>query len=214
MMTGLKMQMKGVLIRMLDLDKKQGIKDNLAAEVGAAETEIIWKRAKEILKDIEAKYPDLPKGQQMHTAFIFPAAAVQLAVREIKGDAEIGFRAVSEFSWASSRKMGESLRKMARIPGFKSLFVKMWDPISRKSFGPDAGFQNIFYPKKKGEYKMDITACPYNRYFTELGVPELTKIFCINDECAYGDIPGLEFIRTQTLGKGGEKCDFYIRVKK
>ena len=55
---------------------------------------------------------------------------------------------------------------------------------------------------------MDITACPYNRYFTELGVPELTKIFCINDECAYGDIPGLEFIRTQTLGKGGEKCDF------
>ena len=199
---------------MLDLDKKQGIKENLIAEIGAEETERIWNRAEEILKDIEVKYPDLPKGQQMHAAFIFPAAAVQLAVKEIKGDAEIGYRAISRFSWERSKAMGAKLRKMAKIPGFKRFFVKMWDPISRKSFGTDAGFQNVFYPKKKGEYKMDIIACPYNQYFTELGTPELTEIFCINDECTYGDIPGLEFIRTQTLGKGGEKCDFYIRVKK
>lgn len=199
---------------MLDLDKKQGIKENLIAEVGAEETEKIWNRAKEILKDIEAKYSDLPKGQQMHTAFIFPAAAVQLAVREIKGDDEIGYRAISKFSWAKSKAMGEKLSKMTKIPGFKQLFVKMWDPISRKSFGLDAGFKNVFYPKKKGECKMDIIACPYDQYFTELGTPELTKIFCINDEYTYGNIPGLEFIRTQTLGKGGEKCDFYIRVKK
>ena len=45
-----------------------------------------------------------------------------------------------------------------------------------------------------------------------LGTPELTQIFCINDECTYGDIPGLEFIRKTTLGTGGDKCDFYIRV--
>ena len=94
------------------------------------------------------------------------------------------------------------------------MFIKMWDPISKKMFGPDAGFKNVFYPKKKGEYKMDIVQCPYNTYFTELGTPELTKIFCINDECTYGDIPGLEFIRHTTLGTGGDKCDFYIRLKK
>lgn len=199
---------------MLDLDKKQGIKENLIAEVGVVEAEKIWNRAKEILKEIEDKYPDLSKGQQMHASFIFPAAAVQLAIKEIKGDAEIGYRAISKFSWSSSREKGESLQKMAKIPGFTQLFVKLWDPISHKFFGPDAGFENVFYPKKKGEYKMDIIACPYNRYFTELGTPELTKIFCINDECTYGDIPGLEFSRSQTLGKGGEKCDFYIRVQK
>lgn len=49
---------------------------------------------------------------------------------------------------------------------------------------------------------------------SELGTPELTEIFCINDECTYGDIPGLEFIRHTTLEKGGDKCDFYIRVVK
>ena len=61
---------------------------------------------------------------------------------------------------------------------------------------------------------MDIVQCPYNNLFAELGTPELTKIFCINDECTYGDIPGLDFIRHTTLGTGGDKCDFYVRVQK
>ena len=47
-----------------------------------------------------------------------------------------------------------------------------------------------------------------------LELPELTKIFCINDECTYGDIPGLEFIRHTTLGTGGDRCDFYVRVQR
>ena len=199
---------------MADLDKKTAIKERLIAKVGKEEAEKIWIRAKENLRKIEERYSDISKGERMHTDFIFPSAAIQLAIKEIENDPQIGYEAISEHSWEKSRKMGEKLKKMAKIPGFKSFFVKLWDPISRKSFGSDSGFKNVFYPKKKGEYKMDITQCPYNRYFTELGTPELTKIFCINDECTYGDIPGLEFIRHTTLGTGGDKCDFYIRVKK
>lgn len=198
----------------MDLDSKIGIKEGLVAEVGKEEAEKIWSRAKEILVQIEEKYPDLPKGMQMHIGFIFPSAAIQLAIREMKGDSKLGYKVISDYSWAKTRKIGAKLRKMSKIPGFKNFFVKLWDPISRKSFGEDAGFKNVFYPKKKGEYKMDITQCPYNRFFTELGTPELTAIFCINDECSYGDIPGLEFIRHTTLGTGGDKCDFYIRVAK
>lgn len=74
----------------MDLDKKIEIKENLIAEVGEQEGEMIWDRAKIILKEIEARYPNLPKGQQMHTGYIFPSAAVQLAVREIKGNQDLG----------------------------------------------------------------------------------------------------------------------------
>ena len=69
----------------MDLDRKAGIKENLVAEVGRQEAEAIWKRAKEIHKDIEDRYANLPKGQRMHAGFFFPAAAVQLAIREMKG---------------------------------------------------------------------------------------------------------------------------------
>ena len=58
---------------------------------------------------------------------------------------------------------------------------------------------------------MDVTACPYFHYFTELGCPELTKIFCENDELIYGNLPGIKFTRIGTLGKGAKRCDFYIR---
>lgn len=93
----------------------------------------------------------------------------------------------------------------------KSLFVKAWDPMTRKMFGSKSGFQNVFYPKKKGEFRMDIVACPYVKYFTALGCPELTKIFCANDDRCYGNLPGLEFRRTGTLGTGASRCDFYMK---
>ena len=198
----------------MNLDRKSGIKENLIAAVGEQEAEVIWKRAKEILREIEARYQDLPKGQRMHAGFIFPAVAIQLAVREIKDDPELGYNAISKASWAQSVKMGARLRKMSKLPGFRHFFVKIWGPISKQMFGSDAGFQNVFYPKEKGAFRMDIVQCPYNRYFMELGTPELTKIFCINDECTYDDIPRLAFIRHTTLGTGGDKCDFYVSVKK
>lgn len=197
----------------MDLDKKIALKERLIEEIGKEETETIWLRAKEILSQIEERYPNLSKGEQLHVGMIFPSAAIQLAIKEIKGDTELGYKVISDYSWAKSREMGAKLRKMSKIPGFLNLFVKLWGPVSRKSFGTKSGFRNVFYPKIKGEFKMDIVECPYNRYFTEIGTPELTKIFCVNDECSYGDIPGLEFIRHTTLGTGGDKCDFYIRVK-
>ena len=197
----------------MNLDKKKAFKELLIHEIGASEAETIWSDAKMRLADIESRYPDIPEGQKAHTDFIFPSAAMYLAIKEAK-DAELGYKIISTISWNKSRKMGRMLTHMSKIPGFKNWFVKMWDPISHKSFGESAGFENIFYPNEKGEFRMDIIKCPYNRYFAELGCPELTKIFCINDECSYGDIPGLEFIKTQTLGKGGDKCDFYIRVKR
>ena len=195
------------------LDKKQAFKDKLTEKIGKAKAEVIWEDAKRRLSEIEKQYPSVPKGQQMHTAFIFPAAAMYFAIKDAEG-AELAYEVVSACSWDKSRKMGDKLRTMSKIPGFNELFVKLWDPISHKMFGADAGFENVFYPNQPGSFKMDIVKCPYNDYFTELGCPELTRIFCINDECTYGNIPGLDFRRTQTLGKGGEKCDFYISTDK
>ena len=40
-----------------------------------------------------------------------------------------------------------------------------------------------------------------------------TRIFCANDERCYGDLPGLEFRRTGTLGTGADRCDFFLRKR-
>lgn len=58
---------------------------------------------------------------------------------------------------------------------------------------------------------MDVISCPYNNYFTELGCPELTKIFCESDNRIYGVLTGVIFERAGTIGMGAKRCDFYIR---
>ncbi len=67
---------------------------------------------------------------------------------------------------------------------------------------------------KNKEYKMDVTACPYVKYCNSEGCPELTHIFCDNDVYAYGYLKGIRFTRTETLGIGGNKCDFYKVISK
>lgn len=59
---------------------------------------------------------------------------------------------------------------------------------------------------------MDITTCPYCRYAKSLGCPELMSVFCDSDFATYGNLPGIKFKRSQTLGTGGSYCDFrFIR---
>ena len=53
-------------------DKKIALKERLIEEIGKEETETIWLRAKEILREIEERHPDISKGEQMHVGFIFP----------------------------------------------------------------------------------------------------------------------------------------------
>jgi hypothetical protein len=59
---------------------------------------------------------------------------------------------------------------------------------------------------------MDIIECPYNKYLTEQGCPELNILFCENDVHAYGHLPGLKFTRTGTIGAGSDRCDFKMEL--
>ena len=170
----------------------------------------LWKKAALKLDSIMNQYGTLPKGVQMHTSRIFPAAAIYLTAKDVVGE-EKAYHIIEDAAIHGCEGIAGKLKKLMKVPGMRSLFVAAWDPMTKKMFGERNGFQNRFYPKKKGEYRMDIISCPYNRYFTELGCPELTKIFCENDERTYGNLPGLIFERKGTLGKGAACCDFYIR---
>ena len=196
------------------MKKKEFIKHESDRQLPKAQSYKLWRKAAAEFDKILARYADLPKGIHTHTDnSIFPTAAIYLTFKAAIGE-EKAYEIIEKAAAENAGAAGRKLAKLMRIPGMPSMFIKLWDPMTRKMFGERSGFRNRFYPKKKGEYRMDILECPYNKYFTELGCPELTKIFCRNDELAYGNLPGLNFIRTSTLGRGGERCDFYLRRAK
>jgi len=192
---------------------KKVFKDEIALRLSAPESEKIWHDAKKRLYKMYVEHNDLPKGVAMHTdGFIFPAAAIYLAMKEV--DSDMAFDVMKKIMAEKSKKTGQSIAKCCKIPGFKKFFLSMWDSVSHKMFGETAGFKNVFYPKKKGSFRMDITECPYNKYLTEQGCPELIILFCENDVHAYGNLPGLKFTRTKTIGAGDDLCDFKMELVK
>ena len=195
------------------MKKKQFIKDEMDRQLTLKRSNFLWRKATKRLDSILDQYKDLPKGVHTHTdSRIFPSAAIYLTAKEYI-PAEKAYSIIENAAIKKTTVLEDKLAKMMRIPGMASMFVRMWDPVSRKIFGESCGFKNVFYPKEKNAYRMDIVECPYNRYFTELGCPELTKIFCENDERIYGRLKGVKFIRTGTIGTGAEKCDFCVRVE-
>lgn len=190
---------------------KRFIKKEMDRYLPGKQSDALWKRSTERLAELLERYAYLPKAVHGHTdRYIFPSAAIYLCAKEELGG-NVAYRIIEDAAVSMTTAAGEKLSALMRLPGMSDLFVQMWDPMTKKMFGPDNGFKNVFYSNRKGEFRMDIISCPYCRYFAELGCPELTKIYCANDNRVYGNLPGLEFIRTGTLGTGAERCDFYLR---
>jgi len=193
------------------LKQKAFIRREIETVLSKEKSDALWHRAQKILASILLRYAGLSGGIRMHTdRFIFPSAAIYMALKDAIG-ADPAFQLIQNCSNSQAEKIGTKLAGMMKLPGFPSFFIFLWGPISHTMFSHGSGFQNRFYPWKKGEYRMDILACPYHRLFTELGCPELTKIFCDNDICTYGSLPGISFHRTGTIGSGADHCDFLIR---
>lgn len=194
------------------MKSKAFIKEEIYRRFPSDVADRVWEQAHKRLAKMYREHQDLPKGVATHTdSFIFPAAAIYLSLKKV--DPKQAYDIMKVTMKEKSSKTGRSLGKMTAIPGFKSFFVKMWDTMSHKMFGETAGFKNVFYPCAKGTFKMDITQCPYNKYLTELGCPEINVLFCDNDVYTYGNLPGLKFTRTKTIGAGDELCDFKMEIK-
>ena len=64
-----------------------------------------------------------------------------------------------------------------------------------------------------GVWRIDMTKCPYHDACVEHGCPELCPCFCDSDDIAYDDLhPKLLWRRTKTLGRGGDCCDFCLKL--
>ncbi len=106
----------------------------------------------------------------------------------------------------------------ARVEGVRKLLH--W--LTKTNTGANI-FKNIFVMGlKKGVLKyelkthnkeglaFDIHQCLYHDLCEKYGCPELTGLFCKGDHFLFDDMKKIDFQRSQTLGEGGELCDFHF----
>lgn len=101
-----------------------------------------------------------------------------------------------------------SMVKMEKVPGFYSLYSKIFLKIMRKT--------DLQQSKQKHDAKsfdVTIAKCLWHQACVENECPELCRLFCDVDNITYGELNKIGFTRTQTLGYGGDCCDFHFFKK-
>lgn len=101
-----------------------------------------------------------------------------------------------------------STAKMEAVPGFYALYSRIFLKIMR---GTD--LQENVQKRGKDFFDVTITKCLWHTACVENGCPELCRLFCDVDDVTYGGLRKMGFTRTQTLGYGGNCCDFHFFKK-
>lgn len=140
---------------------------------------------------------------------ILPTVAVYKALLEI--DPANALNNTHTMMMEICKLGGKFMAGLLHVPGMKSFFMWCLPKMAVKMFGESCGFKQKVIECNPHVLKMDILACPYCKYAQMLGCPEVTYLFCESDVAVYGNLPGIRFIRTQTIGTGGKKCDFAFK---
>lgn len=172
-----------------------------------SESGLLWDAAEKAFQNLLKENPQQPKAVARHThTSIFPAIAVYKTVAA--KDPAKAMRILENGAAAVSKQAGEKYARLLKVPGMKIIFLKIFSRGVKKGFGPEAGFAHEFLTASGKTLAFHVNKCPYQSYCEKYGCPEIVHIFCKNDEYAYGNLPHIRFIRTQTLGTGGNCCDF------
>lgn len=92
-------------------------------------------------------------------------------------------------------------------------FLRVANRLGLRYGFPKQGWQYEWVEDSPRRIAYDITGCFYLNVLRAYGASELTAHFCALDDQLYGNLNGVAFERSQTLGRGDPRCDFQFRPR-
>ena len=166
------------------------------------------------LARLREEYAEASKQQRQHLENqILPGIAAYETLQTVMPKDE-ALRTVHGYVEQRAWKLKKIILHLMRIPG---LYRKVPGIFSKKTpelFGETAGFAAREIQTSGGVWRIDMTKCPYHDACVRHGCPELCPSFCDSDDITYdGMHPQLYWRRTKTLGRGGDCCDFCLKLR-
>ena len=151
----------------------------------------------------EKEYCD--KGNYKHMAQILTSIAMYETLQRHGKSEEEAYKIVSEEMWKFLDPSG--MQKLAR----KSFFLPLMKKIVPFGFkkGSGTGWRYTWHKDDpKNEFHFECNECIYQKILGRRGLLKLGAMCCQADIINYGSLPYTDFIRTKTLCRGGDLCDF------
>ena len=162
----------------------------------------IYARMNVLISD-EKEYCD--KGNYKHMAQILTSIALYETLQRHGKSEDEAYKITSEEMWKFLDPSG-----MQRLAG-KRFFLPLMKKIVPFGFkkGSGTGWRYTWHKDDpKNEFHFECNECIYQKILGRRGLLKLGAMCCQADIINYGSLPYTDFIRTKTLCRGGDLCDF------
>ena len=206
------LQKRGIISRettKMKIKQQNQIEAFLVEEFGEEKGGVLFAEQSKTLDEIIANTKNKTKNQMKTlTGTILPRIALY-KVLSADGSEEDALSVMRKYMIDKvAAKKHASMVKMEVVPGFYSLYSKIFLKIMRKT-----DLQKSTQESGKGYFNVTITKCLWHTACVENGCAELCRLFCDVDNVTYGGLRKIGFTRTQTLGYDGDCCDFQFFKK-
>ena len=194
----------------MKIKQQKQIQAFLIEKCGAEKGTALCNRQKKALRALLKTAGNKPKAQRktlMQT--ILPRIALyQALLKSFSEDTAYEFLRSYMLDIVAAEKHA-SMRKMERVPGFYALYSRIFLRIMRST-----DLQESTQKRGRDFFDVTITKCSWHTACVENGCEKLCRLFCDVDDVTYGGLRKIGFTRTQTLGYGGNCCDFHFFRKR
>jgi hypothetical protein len=140
---------------------------------------------------------------------ILPGLAMyRVLLSEYAGDHQAALAEIEPLFKAWTQSLYGSMMRMIGLLPWPFWFFRIGSVLRLKDF-PSATWKTAWKENSAKRVAFDNFACLYLSTLAAYGAPELTPYFCqIDDWMADMLPPEIAFQRSQTLARGGDRCDF------
>jgi hypothetical protein len=167
---------------------------------------------------VEARYDELyahrprfahPALREHLETGILPGLALYQALRQETGDPEAALAELDRLfeAWVQHAPMQKQVQLLSYLPDPFAVLRVANRLVLKKSFPPE-GWTIEWVEDSDDCVAYNIHDCFYTKVLTAYGAPELTAHFCQGDDLLYGNLPGISWERSQTIGRGDPLCNF------
>lgn len=167
------------------------------------------------LGELRSEHAGASRQRMQHLeSQIMPGIAAYETLQTVMPKEE-ALRTVHGYVEERAYRLKKTFLRLMRIPGLYKKVPGIFAKQTPKFFGISAGFEANEIRTSGGVWRIDMTRCPYHDECVRCGCPELCRCFCNSDDITYDGLhPKLIWHRTMTLGRGGDRCDFCMKVAK
>jgi hypothetical protein len=167
---------------------------------------------------VQARYDELcahrlrfgqPALRQHYEESILPGLALYQTLREKSDDQETALAEIDRILTAVVERSGRRrlVQALGHLPDPFAI-LRIANRWALKRVYPPEGWTFEWVEDSDQSVAYDARQCFYLNVLTAYRASELTAHFCAVDDLLFGNLPGISWQRTTTLGRGDDRCNF------